>query len=148
MINAADFPLSELAEECARSFREPAELKKLRLRTEIQPGLTLCGNRAQIGQLLSILLDNAIKYTPEGGDIELSLKQEGRRILRVKNTVNDTSVSPERFFDRFYRTDESRTQKSGGFGIGLSAARAIAEQHHGTLTAGYEGDSIVFTLSL
>ena len=57
-------------------------------------------------------------------------------------------MPPERFFDRFYRADESRTQKSGGFGIGLSAARAIAEQHHGTLNAGYEGDSIVFTLTL
>ena len=148
VLNAEDLSLTDLVEESVQPFREPAELRGIKLSAELQPGLTVHGSRTQLGQLLSILMDNAVKYTPEGGAIAVSLKKDGKTFLRVQNDVSDASVPPERFFDRFYRAEESRTQKSGGFGIGLSAARAIAEQHRGTLTAAYEGNSIVFTLKL
>ena len=149
LMNATVFSLGELAEETARPFREPAELRQLSLSTEIAPKVEIRANRQQIGQLIGILLDNAVKYTPEGGLISLRVKKEGvRAVLQVKNTVADASVPAERLFDRFYRADEARTQKSGGTGIGLSAARAIAEAHRGKLSAAYEGDSIVFTLKL
>lgn len=148
VINAEDFSLSELAAESVRPFREPAELKQLSLSSEIEPGIHVHANRQQIGQLLSILLDNAVKYTPEDGHIEVLLKKEGKAVLQVKNTVADTNIPAERLFDRFYRADSARTQKSGGYGIGLSAARAIAEQHKGSLTATYESDKIVFTLRI
>ena len=148
-MNTELFSLGELAEETARPFREPAELRQLSLSTEIAPKVEIRANRQQIGQLIGILLDNAVKYTPEGGLISLCVKKEGvRAVLQVKNTVADASVPAERLFDRFYRADEARTQKSGGTGIGLSAARAIAEAHRGKLSAAYEGDSIVFTLKL
>ena len=148
-VNTAVFSLGDLAEETARPFREPAELKALSLSAEIAPKVEIRANRQQIGQLIGILLDNAVKYTPEGGAIALRVKREGgKAVLQVKNSVSDTSVPAERLFDRFYRADEARTQKSGGTGIGLSAARAIAEAHRGSLTAAYEGDSIVFTFRI
>ena len=149
LTNAADFPLNELAAEIAQPFREPAELKKLTLTEELTVKTEVHADRRQLGQLIGILLDNAVKYTPEGGEIVLQTKKEGgKAVLQVKNTVADQSVPPERFFDRFFRADEARTQKSGGSGIGLSAARAIAEAHKAGLTAAYEGESIVFTLRI
>ena len=143
-----ELDLGALAAESLRPFREGAELRHIRLESELPEGVTVSADRGQLGQLLSILLDNAVKYTPEGGAIALRLRREGRAALEVRNTVADTTTPPERFFDRFYRADEARTQKSGGYGIGLSAARAIAEAHKGSLTAAYEGDELVFTLKL
>lgn len=78
-------------------------------------------------------------------------KKSGRElVLQVKNTCEKLpEVEPEKLFERFYRGDAARTQKSGGYGIGLSAARAIALAHGGTLGASYEKDDIIcFTLRL
>ncbi|MCR5663671.1 MAG: GHKL domain-containing protein [Oscillospiraceae bacterium] len=147
--NAADFSLSELAEEAVKPFREPAELRGLTLEAAIAGGVSARGDRAQLAQLLSILLDNAVKYASPGGRIELSLQREGgRAVLRVSNDAEEPKVPPERLFDRFYRADDARTQKGGGCGIGLSAARAIAEAHRGSLNASYENGRICFTLRL
>ena len=71
-------------------------------------------------------------------------------ILRQQNTVDpeDVEENPERLFDRFYRRDEARTQKKGGYGIGLSAARAIAAANGGQISAAYKEQNIVFTVKL
>ena len=75
--------------------------------------------------------------------------QDGERsVLTVANTVGAERPELERLFDRFYRADASRNQKSGGFGIGLSAAQAIVRLHKGDIDARYEGDAIVFTVKL
>ena len=148
LTSAEDLDLSALVAEGAAPFREPAELRGLRLSEDIRPGLTAHGSRQQLSQAVSILLDNAVKYCAEGGEIRVELFKEGKPVLRVSNTVTDTSVPAERLFDRFYRADQSRSRASGGYGIGLSAARAIAEAHKGSLTAAYEGGRIVFTLKL
>ena len=97
-------------------------------------------SRENLIQLISILFDNAVKYASEGGYIDGSLKKSGRElVLQVKNTCEKLpEVEPEKLFERFYRGDAARTQKSGGYGIGLSAARAIALAHGGTLGASYE----------
>ena len=139
--------LSELAREAAETFRTPAELKKLRLQTEIAENVSVTGNRPQLQQMLSTLLDNAVKYCPEGGTIRVTLRQEDRAILRVANTVGEERASLDRIFDRFYRSDSARSQK-GGFGIGLSAAQAIVRLHKGEIAADYRGDEIVFTVRL
>lgn len=143
-----ELDLSALAEEALRPFAEPAELRSLTLKAELSPGVRVKADRRQLAQLLSILLDNAVKYTPEGGEISLRLRREGRAVLELANTVDDSSIPPERFFDRFFRADSARTQKSGGCGIGLSAARAIAEAHRGSLTAAYREGLLVFTLTI
>lgn len=147
--SAEDIDFSELAAAAARPFQEPAEVRGQTLVTDISSGIHVRGSRQQLQQLLNILLDNAVKYCPAEGTIRVDLKKEGgKALLRVRNTVADRTVPAERLFDRFYRADESRSTKTGGFGIGLSAARAIAESHRARLTAAYEGDEIVFCFKL
>lgn len=147
--SAEDIDLGALTDETARPFRESAELRGLTLVTDIAEGVAVRGSRQQLGQLVSILLDNAVKYCAAEGTIRVEVKKEGgKALLRVRNTVTNQAAPAERLFDRFYRADESRSTKTGGFGIGLSAAMAIAESHRAKLTAAYEGDEIVFTLKI
>lgn len=106
---------------------------------------------AQAEQLLSILLDNAVKYGSQGSAVRVSLRKEDRRLwLTVENTCDALpQVPPEKLFHRFYREDAARTQKSGGYGIGLAVARSIVQGHKGTLQARYlPGNRISFTVCL
>lgn len=130
---------------------ESAALKNIEIHEEIAAGVDVHASRENLIQLISILFDNAVKYASEGGYIDGSLKKSGRElVLQVKNTCEKLpEVEPEKLFERFYRGDAARTQKSGGYGIGLSAARAIALARGGTLGASYEKDDIIcFTLRL
>ena len=145
--DVAPLSLTELCRESAEMFRAPAELRRLTLSADIAEGVSVNGSRAMLQQLLSTLLDNAVKYSPEGGEIGVRLRQEDRAVLRVSNDVGEERPDITRLFDRFYRSDSSRSQK-GGFGIGLSAAQAIVRQHKGEIGAHYEGDTIVFTVRL
>ena len=101
-------------------------------------------------QMVSVLLDNAVKYAKEGGEIEVCLKKNGKQnVLKIQNTCEQLpGVPPEKLFDRFCRADSARTQKNGGYGIGLSVARSIAEANNGAITAEYIGtDRICFKVS-
>ena len=133
-----DFPLSDVVEETAQSFRSRAMQKRQTFTERIEPMLTLRGDEKAVRQLTGILLDNAVKYAPEGGVIELTLARQGRgAALTVFNTT-ETAIpreSLDRLFDRFYRTDPSRSSATGGHGIGLSIARAIVNAHRGKITA-------------
>lgn len=143
--------LSKLAQGACQSFREAAALGGISLREEILPDLTVQASREQMDQLLSILLDNAVKYTDPQGEITLSLAPEGGKVrLQVKNRPAQIPQGDlARLFDRFYRDDAARTQGSGGYGIGLSAAQAIVRAWKGTLSAHREGeDTMVFTARL
>ena len=146
-----NFDLGELIKESAAPFEEPALEKKLRFIVEA-PEITVNANRETMAQLIGILLDNAVKYTPEGGEIRVTAYTEGKyAVLRQMNTIDsaDAEENPERLFDRFYRRDEARTQKKGGYGIGLSAARAIAAANRAQIGAGYnEQESIVFDVKM
>lgn len=145
-----NFDLGELVRESAAPFEEPAREKGLTLSVQT-PEITVKANRDSMGQLIGILMDNAVKYTPEGGGISVTAYAEGNSvILREENTVNpdDCEQNPERLFDRFYRRDEARTQKKGGYGIGLSAARAIAAANGAQISAAYKEQNIVFTVKI
>lgn len=144
-----DFPLSDVVSEAAQSFQAPAKLQSKQFSLHIQPLLTLRGDEKAIRQLTGILLDNALKYSPEGGAVSLSLEKQGRCArLCVFNTA---AVSPEalpRLFDRFYRADPSRNS-SGGYGIGLSIAKAIVSAHKGRIAAASpDGRSLEITALL
>lgn len=144
-----ELDISGLVREVADSFKEPAALKHIQIATAIKSDLKLHANREQMVQLVSILLDNAVKYSPENDSIELVLDGSQREIvLKCRNTCHALPEVPaDRLFDRFYRGDTARTQKSGGYGIGLSVARAIVEAHKGTIKAVYEKeDHITFTV--
>ena len=132
------FDVSAAVEEVAQSFADFAAARGHPLELSIPPGLTLRGDEHLIRQLVSILLDNGVKYAARTGPISLSLVA-GRRGV-VLRTWNDCAhLAPEdleRLFDRFYRVDKARTkQDQGGFGVGLSIARSIVEAHRGTIRA-------------
>lgn len=129
------FDISTAAEDTVSAFIEPAALKGVMIEQDIQKGLQLNGNRDSIVQLMTVLLDNAVKYTVSGGMIRAKLSGNEKNItLSIANTCEPVD-HPEKLFDRFYRGDSARTQKNGGYGIGLSVALAIAELHKGSITA-------------
>lgn len=143
--------LSAAAKEGIASFYEPAERKGIRIVTETEEGISCRLNKESFLQLVSILLDNAVKYSVNGGEIKVSVKKNDRYALfSVKNSCESLpECSPDKLFDRFYRGDSARTQKSGGCGIGLSAAKAIAEANKGSIAAEYgEGNTITFTAKI
>ena len=147
----APLDLSALAEKTAQMFQTSMEQKGLRLEAVLSPGVTVPGSEPQLGSLLSILFDNAVKYAARDTALRLTLKRDEKAcVLRLENACERLpDCPPDRLFDRFYRGDAARRQNSGGFGIGLSAARAIAVQHRGRLEAEYPAkDRIAFTVSL
>ena len=114
--------------------------------------LSCTGDEKAIRQLFSILLDNALKYSPAGGKLELRLQKQGRTLqLIVFNTTSqpvDRDKLPH-FFDRFYRSDPSRSSQTGGYGLGLSIARSIVQAHKGKIRAeSPDGKSLLIIISL
>ncbi len=125
--------------------------RNLHLHCGLAGGISLKGNREYLQQMIHMLLDNAVQYANEGGEIHISMEQKHRWFqIMFTNTVEKLpDCQPENLFDRFYRGDSARTQSSGGCGIGLSAAQAIAEIHHGSINAEYlKEQEICFTVEL
>ena len=186
-----EFSLSDAILDTAEPFKAVAQTKGKKLTIDVTDGILYTGDEKTIRQLVSILLDNAIKYSGcssvscENGninkknlnktnlnettqtqnncvtttgdsapEIELTMRPSGKnRIITVWNTVDDTANikkgRQDMLFERFYRTDASRNSKTGGFGIGLSAAYAIVKAHKGKITAeSKDGRSIKFTIVL
>ena len=137
-VKMLEFPLSDMVTEAASSFAAPAKAEHKSFSYDIEPGITFKGDEKEIYKLVTILLDNAMKYSPEGGYIHVELKQAKNRIsLNVTNTTQEEldEASLEHFFDRFYRADKSRNSKKSSYGIGLSVARAIVDKHKGRIRA-------------
>ncbi len=134
-----ELDFSALVKEITDSFAGPAISRKLKLSSEIAENCKVSGNEKALTRLLSVLLDNAMKYTVVDGDVKVTLVKKSSRQLRL--SVNNAIAEPlekeqlERMFDRFYRTDASRNSEMGGHGIGLSIAAAIVKNHKGTITA-------------
>lgn len=134
-LEALSFDLAAAVWETASVFTQPAETAGKALSIKTPDNLSYKGDEAALRQLVSILLDNAVKYCDPGGFIQLEL-QEGRHpVLTVDNSCQAVGELPlSRLFDRFYRADPARTYGSG-FGIGLSIAKGIVERHRGEITA-------------
>ncbi len=146
----AEFSLSDAVWETAEPFTALARSHSRSYTQNIEDGLTMTGDRAAVQQMVSILLDNANKYTPEGGSISLSARRAGwKNEIAVSNTCEGAeSIDVTRLFDRFYRADESHSTRIGGTGIGLSIARATAEAHGGTIEASVSGNTITFRVKI
>lgn len=143
--------LSRIIEESVASFAESLQLRGITMQLDVAPNVTVTGSRDQLGQLVSILLDNAAKYTNTGGFVQVQLRLAEKYVqLSVANSVDRLpDVPAQKLFDRFYRADDARTQKSGGCGIGLSVAQTVVELHGGKLIAAYEGlNHICFTVKI
>ena len=133
-----DFPISDVVEEMAQSFAAPARSQDKELQIQVQPMLSFHGDEKGIRQLVSILLDNALKYSPPGGQLALRLEKQGRSLLLTVSNPCAQPVEQDKLphlFDRFYRTDESRNSQSGGYGLGLSIAKSIVTAHKGKIRA-------------
>ena len=133
-----DVDLSKVVRETSEPFAGMAEFSGKAMSMEVEDGVRIAGDGAALQRLASILCDNAVKYAPEGDTIHVRLKQDKRGIaFSVENGLKQPLSQDQiaHLFDRFYRTDESRNRESGGYGIGLSVAKAIVEKHRGTIRA-------------
>lgn len=148
---AEEFELSEAVEEVVLSFRTPAEAKGISFDASVEEGIRFTGNEAAVRQLISILMDNAVKYVTDKGVISAVLKRKNRHtVFEVYNTCDAFSEEDlSRLFERFYRVDKSRSRETGGSGIGLSAAKAIAASHKNMSIEAETKDyqSITFTVT-
>ena len=133
-----DFPFSDVVSEAAQAFQAVAQAKGKTFQYMIEPMLSFTGNEKSIRQLVSILMDNAMKYSPDNGFVSLTVQKLGRSIcLSVYNTTAEPieKQNLSHIFERFYRMDSSRSSQTGGYGIGLSVAKAIVASHGGKITA-------------
>lgn len=131
------FNISQTVSEVVASFETKAKHDGKNLVVTAAPELKFYGCQEEIIQLVSILCDNALKYSDEAGTIRVSLYRSGKHIcidcFNTCESIDPTTVS--RLFDRFYRADSSRSRETGGYGIGLSVAKAITERHKGKIRA-------------
>ena len=118
---------------------------------DVQPGVWVQGEGSQLGNMVRNLLENAVRYTPDGGRIEVALRhEEGHAVL----TITDDGIgipleAQSRVFERFYRVDRARTRDTGGTGLGLSIVKHITELHGGTVAVESElGQGSTFTVRL
>jgi two-component system, OmpR family, phosphate regulon sensor histidine kinase PhoR len=140
-----------LTKEVAGGYTDRAEERRIKLRTELQANIAMRGDRAQLGLLLSNLIDNALRYTSARGTVWVRLKAtESRAVLQVADTGEGIPASElPRIFERFYRVDKARARETGGTGLGLAIVRHVAECHGGTVTVDSElGQGSTFTVTL
>ncbi|HHY25373.1 MAG TPA: HAMP domain-containing histidine kinase [Desulfitobacterium dehalogenans] len=131
-----ELSFSDLVGETAGGFAALGEKKGLDFVLDIQPGLQVKGEEGSLRYLITILVDNAVKYATEHGQLKVSLKKRGKAtVLEVYNTCDSLPEGDlNRLFDRFARGETSRSRESGGYGIGLSVAQAIVTAHHGKIS--------------
>lgn len=131
------FSLSDVAWETAELFSVRAKAEGKNYCQNIEEQITIYGDCNSIQQMISILLDNAVKYSDVGGEIHLDIYRKRRKVcIKVSNTCDlPDTTDLDRLFDRFYRVDESRAANTGGTGIGLAMAQAIVETHNGKIKA-------------
>ena len=163
-----EFDLSSLVENASLEFEATAFETRREYTQNIEPDIVYKGNESMIRHLVTILIDNALKHSEEGGRVSVSLEKirsitdsipnadkipgmrPGKIILQVFNTGGGIKKEDrERIFERFYRSDESRSRKTGGYGLGLSIAKTIVDAHNGQISAdGETGEWVAFTVVL
>ncbi len=146
--NKEMFSLSTAAWEISEIYQPQAKAQQKTYSVDIEDNLTLFGDKTAIQQMLSVLLDNALRYSDPSGEIRLSVFWKKSRIhLEVFNTC-DLEEPPDvkRLFDRFYRPDRSRSTETGGTGVGLAIAKAVAEAHGGSISASCPSGKIMTIL--
>jgi signal transduction histidine kinase len=143
--------LGSVVEGSAEALRPLAGERKVELDISAAPDLTVTGNREQLRQLVVILVDNALRYTPAGGRVDVDVaRRDGSAVLAVSDTgIGIETGALDRVFERFYRADEARNRDAGGAGLGLSIARMLVTDHGGRITArSARGEGSTFTVTL
>ena len=144
-----DLDFSRIVTGEALAFESLAFDRGRILNTDIEEGIALTGNQTQLTQIVSVLLDNAVKHAA-GGEISLSLKRQGHSaVLSVENEGDEIPAEKrELLFDRFYRLDETRAGEGQHYGLGLSIAKAVAENHGGSIEVACPDGKVRFTVTL
>lgn len=146
-MNYTEFSITDLIQEEIKEFGVLAQEKQIIY--ERKPEIKMKANRDSIKELITILLDNAIKYTPKEGKIEIKVEKQGKSVKMqfINNCENSKNIHVTKIFDRFYREDRSRSKTKEGYGIGLSIAKSIVDIHKGKITAEItKEDMICFTV--
>jgi two-component system, OmpR family, sensor kinase len=150
-LQVAEFYFNDLLAECCRSLQALAAARKVTLECLPAEDVVFRGDEALLRRLVVNLLDNAIRYTPPGGRITATLEARGEEVwIRISDT--GVGIAPEaasHIFERFYRADKARSRAEGGFGLGLSIVKWIAESHRGAVSVSSlpeEGSTFTVTL--
>ncbi|SHH42010.1 His Kinase A (phospho-acceptor) domain-containing protein [Anaerosphaera aminiphila DSM 21120] len=146
-----EFNISKSILNTALEFESRAYEEEKQLEIDVEPNIFYNGNENQIKQLASILIDNAIKHSKSNGEIKVSFKKVGSKIhLSVYNTgIGIPESERAKVFERFYRSDNSRSRDTGGYGLGLSIAKSIVDTHKGKISiSGSEENWIEFNVTL
>ncbi len=142
--------LSKLVEMSILTFESLAYEKDIELTYDLEKELSFKGNSEEIKELMSILLDNAIKHSKKKGQIKVTLKTDKNHlILKVMNKGEPIPPGEEeKIFERFYRVDKARNRKENRYGLGLAIAKGIVNNHHGKITASSKEEYTTFTVVL
>ena len=133
-------------------FEQSVEQKRVEIRgLDTLSAVKVTADETLLHQVIYNLVDNAVKFTPEGGEISLSLtKDEKNAVFAIRNTGRGIPEADRKLiFDRFYKVDKSRGLDTKSFGIGLYIVKSIIDLHHGTINVGSDGETYTeFTVSL
>ena len=142
--------ISDEVNKVLTSFRSVAETQGKKLETSVTDGIIVKADEKGIHELINILMDNAVKYCDEEGTVKLTLNQKGKSVvLTVSNDYADGEGEDySKFFDRFYRADESHNSEKKGYGIGLSMADSLVRMFKGKINVSYKKPQITFTVIL
>lgn len=144
-----ELDLSRVVTGEALAFESLAFEQGKTIESEIEDGISMTGNRSQLAQLVSVLLDNAVRHS-SGGEIGITLRRQAHTaVLSVVNAGDEIPPDKlEHLFDRFYRLDEARSGEGEHYGLGLSIAKAVAQKHGGSIAASCADGKVCFTVSL
>ena len=145
------FDFTELCIGAVHALQPAAEKNRLTLTMDVAKDVTLQGDESKLGQVIYNLIDNAIKYTPEGGSVHVTMKTDGRNaVFAVRDTgVGIPEEDAKHIFDRFYRVDKARSRETGGTGLGLSIVRQMVQLHRGEIKVdSVFGKGSTFTVTL
>jgi heavy metal sensor kinase len=134
-LQVQEFYLNDLLAECCRSAQGLAGARRIALECRCREDVAFRGDEELVRRMVMNLIDNAIRYTPEGGSVTAALEADGAGVtIRIADT--GAGIAPEaqaHVFERFYRGDKARSRQDGGFGLGLAIVKWIAESHNGAV---------------
>ena len=146
---AYDIDLNDVVVSNIEMFKEPAAVKGKLISFDPEGPVMVKGDKEQFSRIVSLLLDNAVKYAPSESEIDVEIIENPKTVsLKITNDCDELpGCEPERLFDRFYRPDSSHNSSTGGTGIGLATVRAIAQQYDAQASCVYGSSSISFLVS-